>query len=112
MTNFIGTYVYAIVAARRRPTLSKSRRGLAGAGRVRLLELPRLASSRSRQKRWVVVADVPLARYGTEAINQRLGDLDWVSRVAVAHEAVVESFAKADGLLPMKLFTIFESDER
>src|SRR6185503_10743751 len=50
--------------------------------------------------------------YGEAAINKGLTDLDWVSRAAVAHEAVVESFVGETAVLPMKLFTIFTSDER
>jgi hypothetical protein len=61
---------------------------------------------------YLVVADAPLDRYGTDAINRSLANLDWVSRAAVAHEAVVESFAGASAVLPMKLFTIFTSDDR
>ena len=48
-------------------------------------------------KKWLVVSDVPLDRYGEAAINAKLSDLDWVSRAAVAHEAVVESFGGASG---------------
>jgi hypothetical protein len=77
---------------------------------VRLVEVDSGAGPRSGE--WLVVADVPLDRYGAEAINARLANLDWVSRVAVAHEAVVESFGSAPAILPMKLFTIFTSDER
>jgi hypothetical protein len=61
---------------------------------------------------FLVVADAPLARYGEDAIQRGLSDLDWVSRAAVAHEGVVESFIEAPAVLPMKLFTIFNSDER
>jgi hypothetical protein len=61
---------------------------------------------------FVVVADAPLNRYGEAAINRGLADLDWVSRAAVAHEAVVESFIEEAAVLPMKLFTIFTSDDR
>jgi hypothetical protein len=73
-------------------------------GSVRLLDVDR--------GRWLVVADAPLSRYSSESINQKLSDLDWVSRAAVAHEAVVESFIDQRAVLPMKLFTIFSSDER
>lgn len=61
---------------------------------------------------FIAVADVPLDRYGESAINASLSKLDWVSRVAVAHEAIVESFVAAIAVLPMKLFTIFTSDDR
>ena len=101
------TYVYCVVAAARRPALKRAR-GPAGAGPVRLLDL----GSTGRLNKWLVVADVPLDRYGESAINARLSDLDWVSRAAVAHEAVVESFIDAAALVPMKLFTIFTDDAR
>jgi hypothetical protein len=73
-------------------------------GRVRLVDVDR--------RLWLAVADAPLDRYGEDAINRGLSDLDWVSRAAVAHEAVVESFVGAPAVVPMKLFTIFMSDAR
>jgi hypothetical protein len=62
----------------------------------------------------MVCSDVPLASYGDESIEQGLRDLDWVSRVAMAHEAVVERFSNMNGatVIPMKLFTIFSNDDR
>jgi hypothetical protein len=78
--------------------------GLPGTGPVRLLDAGRGL--------WIVVADAPLGRYGEAAINRKLSDIDWVSRAAVAHEAVVESFIGQRAVLPMKLFTIFMSDNR
>jgi hypothetical protein len=63
-------------------------------------------------KQWLVVADAPLPKYGDASINRHLSDLDWVSRAAVAHEAVVESFIEAPAVLPMKLFTLFNNDAR
>jgi hypothetical protein len=100
----IGTYVYCLVAASRRPTAARIPRGLPGMGRVRLLDVGR--------HRVLAVADAPLERYGEDAINRGLSDLDWVARAAIAHEAVVESFIGALAVVPMKLFTIFTSDER
>jgi hypothetical protein len=73
-------------------------------GRVRLVEVSRGV--------WLVAADAPLDRYGEDAINRGLADLDWVSRAAVAHESVVEAFIGAAAVVPMKLFTIFTSDAR
>jgi gas vesicle protein GvpL/GvpF len=117
-----GTYVYCIVADTKRPKPPRTRAGLAGLGAVRLL--PIIWNSRStagtsgspRPRRgldmWAVVADAPLKEYGEQAINRGLTDLNWVSRAAVAHEAIVESFSAAPAVLPMKLFTIFTSDER
>lgn len=99
-----GTYVYCLVAADRRPVLRRRFARLPGMGRVRLLDVDRGL--------WLVVADAPLNRYGGETINRKLSDLDWVSRAAIAHEAVVESFIDQRAVLPMKLFTIFTSEDR
>ncbi|HET9314435.1 MAG TPA: GvpL/GvpF family gas vesicle protein, partial [Vicinamibacteria bacterium] len=38
-------------------------------------------------------------------------DLDWVSACAMGHERVAEHFLGQGTLLPMKLFTLFTSDE-
>jgi hypothetical protein len=57
---------------------------------------------------------VPLHTYGPEALEQALGNMSWVSEVALAHEAVVEHFARQRDrvTVPMKLFTMFSSPER
>jgi len=99
-----GTYVYCVIASRRRPRVPARLRGLPGVGPVRLLDVERGL--------YLAVADAPLSRYGEAAINRGLGDLEWVSRSAVAHEAVIESFVGETAVLPMKLFTIFTSDAR
>lgn len=99
-----GTYAYCVIAATRRPVVRQPANPLPGVGAVRLLDVDRGL--------WLAVADAPLSRYGEEALNARLSDLDWVSRAAVAHEAVVESFLDERAILPMKLFTIFTSDDR
>src|SRR5688572_17770531 len=79
-------------------------RGLAGAGPVRLLD--------AGERLWLVAADAPLARYGAAAIERGLRDLTWVSACAMGHEGVVEHFARRATVIPMKLFTLFASDER
>jgi hypothetical protein len=99
-----GTYVYCVVAADRRPRLTRVPGGLPGAGPVRLLDVDKGL--------FMAVADLPLDRYSESAINSGLASLDWVSRIAVAHEAVVESFIASTAVLPMKLFTIFTADAR
>ena len=68
------------------------------AGTVRLIEQGRSANL----TKWLVVSDVPLDRYGEAAINAKLSDLEWVSRAAVAHEAVVESFGGAAAVVPVR----------
>jgi hypothetical protein len=99
-----GTYVYCLIAADRRPAVARRAPRLPGIGPVRLLEVDR--------RLWLAVADAPLNRYGEEALNAKLSDIDWVSRAAIAHEAVVEAFIDERAILPMKLFTIFTSEDR
>jgi gas vesicle protein GvpL/GvpF len=99
-----GCYVYCVIASARRPRVSRSLRGLPGTGPVRILDADRGL--------YLVVADAPLKEYGEAAINRGLGNLEWVSRAAMAHERVVESFRSAAAILPMKLFTIFTNDTR
>jgi hypothetical protein len=98
------TYVYAVLDHRARPRVAATVTAVPGGGPVRLLPIA--------PRRSLVVSDVPLSRYGEAALARKLSDLEWVSRVALAHERVVEAFLSADAVLPMKLFTIFASDER
>ena len=98
------TYVYCVIAAAQAPRCLRAARGLPGLGPVRLLDVA--------QGLFVAVADAPLERYGEAALRRALSELDRVSRAALAHEAVVESFASASAVLPMKLFTIFKNDAR
>jgi hypothetical protein len=99
-----GTYVYGLVQSTRAPSLGAIPVGLAGAGPARALAV--------RRGRWVIAADVPLDQYGEEPLARGLRDLDWVGACALAHEAVVESLVRGGPVVPMKLFTIFRSDER
>ena len=98
------TYVYGIVVSPHPPSLARVPPGLPGASAVRLIEIER--------GRFLAVADVKPGDYGEAVINRRLADLEWVSRAAVAHESVLEVLAAKATVLPMKLFTIFTSDER
>lgn len=98
------TYVYCLVSSSAKPRLRRALKGVPGSGPIRLVAVDTGI--------WLAVADVPLAAYGEKALKRGLGDLDWVSEAAVAHERVVESFRAADAVLPMKLFTIFENDAR
>ena len=107
----MATYVFCLIAGRVRPSVPRTPAGLAGIGPVRLLDVTGEGRGRGL-KLWLAVSEAPLARYSEDAINQRLSDLDWVSRAAIAHEAVVESFSDQPAVVPMKLLTIFTSDAR
>ena len=97
-------YVYGIVRSARRPRTSGAPRGVPEGAAP---ELQHVAAGM-----WLVTSTVPLDVYGPANLEPRLRDLDWVARVAVAHEAVNEFFARAAGtVVPMTLFTMFSSME-
>lgn len=104
MTAGAATYVYCVVRRATRPSLSGLPAGLPDADRPRLLD--------AGGGFWLIVASVPLGRYRSEAIEDGLGNLEWVARRAVAHEAVVERVARTATVIPMKLFTLFTADAR
>jgi hypothetical protein len=85
-------------------TTKKAAAGLAAAGPARAIDVG--------DGYHVVVSTVPLSIYSSEAIEEKLRDLDWVGAAASAHEAVVERAGESGTVVPMKLFTIFSSDER
>lgn len=98
------TYVYCLVWNPRAPALGRPPRGLPGAGPTRIVA--------GGEQLWLVVSDAPQDKYGEEAIDQGLKDLDWVSACAVGHQSVIGRFSKANAVIPLKLFTLFRSDER
>ena len=98
------TYLFALLRRARPPAVAGAPSSLPGLGPVRALAAgPGL---------WLIVADAPRAAYDEAAIERGLRDIDWVSPRALGHEAVVEHFTSAGPLLPLKLFTLFDSDER
>ena len=98
------TYLYCLVRDGSEPSLAGVPTGLPGCAPPRALALD--------DGLWLVAATAPLSEYGTEAIQDHLSDLSWVSDRALAHEAVIEHFAGSPAVLPFKLFTLFASDER
>lgn len=103
-SNDTATYLYCVAHGKRPPALTRAPRGLPGTGRPRAVD--------AGEGLWIVVADAPLDRYGAAPVEARLRDLDWVAACATAHEAVVEHVARAATTIPLKLFTLFNTDER
>jgi hypothetical protein len=98
------SYLYAVVASAAEPRVAGAPAGPPGMGPLRWLSVG--------NGLWLAAADAPLPRYGSAAIEKGLKDLDWVSACALAHERVVEHVSALGGAIPMKLFTLFSSDER
>jgi hypothetical protein len=97
------TYLYCLTRGAE-PPLATAPPGLPGCGPLRILAVG--------GGLWLVASDAPLPQYGSAEIQSRLQDLSWVSDRALAHEAVVEHCARAAAVIPMKLFTLFTSDDR
>ena len=100
------TYVYCVVKAARKPALIGVPPGLPSGTAPQLLH--------SAPGIWLVTSDVSLDVYGPGKLEPALSNLDWVGRIALAHEAVVEFFAARAGVtvVPMKLFTMFSTPDR
>jgi len=98
------TYLYCLVQREKAPPLARAPRGLPGTGKLRALE--------AGEGVWLVAADAPADRYAEQPIEKGLRDLAWVSTCALPHEAVIEFVSRSGTVLPMKLFTLFRSDQR
>jgi hypothetical protein len=103
MATSTATYLYCLVKGTRAPSLARVPAGLAGASGP--------VAHRVAASLWLIAADVPLSIYGAPALDGRLRDLDWVARAALAHEGVVEHFARSRSVsvIPAKLFTMFST---
>lgn len=96
-------YLYCVVRSPRRPSLARAPHGVPEATEPMAHEVG--------ASLWIVTGDVPLSIYGSDALEPRLRDLDWVARAALAHEGVVEYFFRQSRavVIPAKLFTMFTS---
>lgn len=96
-------YAYCVVKSARRPSLPRAVAGIPHGSPPEAVDLAGTL--------WLIVSDVPLSVYGPAALEPQLRDLDWVARLAVAHESVVGHVARRRDLVvvPMKLLTMFTS---
>jgi hypothetical protein len=58
-----------------------------------------------------IVGSVARSEFGEAALRQNLEDLDWLERAARAHHEVIETVAKERSVVPMRLATVYSSDE-
>jgi gas vesicle protein GvpL/GvpF len=97
------TYVFCLAQSNRPPSLRGVPESVPGAGPARLIRVDRDV--------WAVVADAPLERFGSEQLQKDLQDVEAISRHALAHASVVEYVFRRAPVIPLKLFTLFSSDE-
>jgi hypothetical protein len=58
-----------------------------------------------------LVSRVPRSEFGTEPLRRNLNDLGWLERTARAHEAVLEATLAHSTLVPLRMCTLYESEE-
>ena len=98
------TYLYCLVEAARRPSSAAAPPGVPGAGALRIVP--------AAARLWLVAGEAPLKLYGSEPIERGLRDLEWVAVRGAAHARVVQHFARRFPTVPMKLFTLFSTEDR
>jgi hypothetical protein len=59
-----------------------------------------------------LVSRVPRAEFGEQPLRRNLNDLAWLERVARAHESVLERTLGESTIVPLRLCTLYDSDER
>lgn len=59
-----------------------------------------------------VASRVPLPEFGEERLRENLNDVDWLERTARAHESVLEAALAATTVVPLRLCTIYRSEEQ
>ncbi|HWD02890.1 MAG TPA: GvpL/GvpF family gas vesicle protein [Amycolatopsis sp.] len=91
-----GVWLYAVT----RRAAGETPPGVAGEA-TRVVEAAGLAA---------VVGDVPLASFGEEPLRRNLEDLDWLARVARAHDAVIMALTGAQPVVPIRLATVYHDD--
>lgn len=58
-----------------------------------------------------IAGSVAWSEFGEAALRRNLEDLDWLERTARTHHAVIETVAKERTVVPMRLATVYSSDE-
>jgi hypothetical protein len=58
-----------------------------------------------------LVSRVPRSEFAEDALRRNLNDLDWLARVARAHEDVLEHVLGETTIVPLRLCTLFESED-
>jgi hypothetical protein len=76
--------------------------GVASSGAVERIEAAGLAA---------LVSRVPAAEFTADALQRNLNDIDWVERVARAHESVLEHALATATIVPLRLCTIYETGD-
>jgi hypothetical protein len=95
-----GLWAYCVLRAGE--PLPHDAAGVGSAGSLERVETRDLAA---------IVSRVPLAEFGAEPLRENLNDLAWLERVARDHEAVLDRALAHSTIVPLRLCTIYESEQ-
>ncbi|MFJ3785394.1 GvpL/GvpF family gas vesicle protein [Streptomyces sp. NPDC090093] len=106
------TYVYAAALDTREVRASlKDLRGVSGAP-VSLLGEPGAGPASASDPVAFVVSRVAPDEFDERTLKARFEDLEWLEGVARAHHEVVQTVARHDTVLPLRLATVYQNDDR
>lgn len=91
-------WAYCILAAGQRDAARGDIEGVEPGTKVELIQEGELLT---------LVSPVPLAEFSDERIREHLNDIEWVDRVARAHERVLEQVLERATILPLRLCTLY-----
>ena len=97
-----GHALWAYCVLRAGDSLPATTGGVDADGPLELVEAGDLAA---------IVSRVPLAEFGAEPLRENLNDLAWLERVARSHEAVLDAALGQSTIVPLRLCTIYESEQ-
>ncbi|OKJ65413.1 hypothetical protein AMK27_06540 [Streptomyces sp. CB02009] len=107
------TYVYAVV-----PDTWRVRTGLEGLRGVSGADVSLLGEGEPPESEGLspslafVISRVAAHEFDERTLKARFEDLDWLEGIARAHHEVVQAIAREDTVLPLRLATLYQDDER
>ncbi|MEU4076953.1 gas vesicle protein [Streptomyces venezuelae] len=106
------TYVYAVVAdSPELRTVLSGVHGVSGSP-VSLLGEDTPATTPAGPAPAFVISRVTAREYDERTLKARFEDLEWLEAVARAHHEVVQTIARHDTVLPLRLATLYQDDDR
>jgi hypothetical protein len=97
------TWAYGVFAGRASDALLARFPRLPDAGAPRAIALG--------SELFVIAASVPRLPFEAGTLEERLQDVAWVGAYATAHHEVIQRLGNRGTVLPLRLFTVFDSDE-
>ncbi|MFJ3161288.1 GvpL/GvpF family gas vesicle protein [Streptomyces kanasensis] len=113
MTNpYVDTLTYVYAVARHTGTAAGSRTGLRGLGGAPVVLLTGPSAAGRSAPLVLAASPVPERDFNERALKKHLEDLEWLEDTARTHNDVVQALALHTTVLPLRLATVYEDDDR